>query len=138
NIGKGLLEGYGLKNGCLGITIAHDSHNIILLGDNNEDMAAAANRLAEIGGGMVIASGGKVESVTLDIGGLMSSKSAEELEAASKAIIEKAYSMGVDRNLEACISLAFLSLAVITDIKLLDTGLFDVIKFGFMDINVEE
>ena len=138
NIGKGLLEGYGFKGGCLGITIAHDSHNVILLGDNNEDMAAAANKLAEIGGGMVIAHDGTAETVTLDIGGLMSSKSAEELELASKAIIEKAYSMGVDRNLEAFMSLAFLSLAVIPDIKLLDTGLFDVVKFNFMDINAEE
>jgi adenine deaminase len=137
NIGKGLLEGYGFHGGCLGITIAHDSHNVILLGDNNEDMALAANKLAEIGGGMVIAHDGTTESVTLDIGGLMSSKSAEELELASKNIIEKAYSMGVDRNLEAFMSLAFLSLAVIPDVKLLDTGLFDVNKFGFMDINAD-
>lgn len=138
NIGKGLLEGYGFKGGCLGITIAHDSHNVILLGDNNEDMALAANTLAQIGGGMVIAHDGKTETVTLDIGGLMSSRSAEELEAASKAIIEKAYSMGVDRGLEAFMSLAFLSLAVIPEIKLLDTGLFDVVKFAFTDVNAEE
>ncbi len=138
NIGKGLLEGYGFKGGCLGITIAHDSHNVILLGDNNEDMALAANRLAQIGGGMVIAYNGKTESVTLDIGGLMSSKNVEDLEFESKALIEKAYSMGVDKNLEAFMSLAFLSLAVIPDIKLLDTGLFDVNKFTFTDINVED
>ncbi|MBQ9081739.1 MAG: adenine deaminase, partial [Clostridia bacterium] len=124
NIGKGLLEGYGFTGCALGITIAHDSHNVILLGDNNEDMALAANRLQEIGGGMVIAHDGKCESVTLDIGGLMSSKDAKTLESQSRNLIEKAYSMGVDRNLEAFMSLAFLSLAVIPDIKLLDTGLF--------------
>lgn len=138
NIGKGLLEGYGFKGGCLGITIAHDSHNVILLGDNNKDMAAAANHLAKIGGGMVIAHDGICESVTLDIAGLMSSKNAETLEKASHELIEKAYAMGVDRRLEAFMSLAFLSLAVIPDIKLLDTGLFDVVKFGFTDINADD
>lgn len=138
NIGKGLLEGYGFHGGCLGITIAHDSHNVILLGDDNEAMAQAANKLAEIGGGMVIAHDGVTESVTLDIGGLMSSGDAETLEKQSKAIIEKAYSMGVDRGLEAFMSLAFLSLAVIPDIKLLDTGLFDVRKFNFTSFNADE
>lgn len=138
NIGKGLLEGYGFKGGCLGITIAHDSHNVILLGDNNEDMARAANHLAEIGGGMVIAHDGICESVPLDIGGLMSSADAEVHEARAYELIEKAYGMGVDRRLEAFMSLAFLSLAVIPDIKLLDTGLFDVVKFGFTSINADE
>ncbi|MBO5525247.1 MAG: adenine deaminase [Clostridia bacterium] len=135
NIGLGLLEGYGFKGGAMGITIAHDSHNIILLGDDNEAMATAANHLAKIGGGMVICHDGICESVTLDIGGLMSSKSEEELERASADLIEKAFSMGVNRDLEAFMSLAFLSLAVIPDLKLTDKGLFDVNRFDFLDIN---
>ncbi|MGN1060157.1 MAG: adenine deaminase [Candidatus Coproplasma sp.] len=137
NIGKGLLKGYGFKDGAMGITIAHDSHNIILLGDDNESMAIAANELKRIGGGMVIADkkSGKVYSVALDIGGLMSSRDAESLQRDSKELIERAYSMGVDREQEAFMSLAFLSLAVIPHIKLLDTGLFDVDKFAFTDIN---
>lgn len=139
NIGKGLLKGYGFKGGAMGITIAHDSHNIILLGDDNESMAKAANHLAEIGGGMVIVDkkSGEIHSLTLDIGGLMSSRDAESLQRDSKALIERAYAMGVDRNQEAFMSLAFLSLAVIPQVKLLDTGLFDVTKFGFMDINAD-
>ncbi|MGN0823523.1 MAG: adenine deaminase [Candidatus Coproplasma sp.] len=137
NIGKGLLKGYGFKGGAMGITIAHDSHNIILLGDDNESMAKAANELARIGGGMVIVDkkSGKIYSLSLDIGGLMSSRDAEGLQRDSKALIERAYSMGVDREQEAFMSLAFLSLAVIPHVKLLDTGLFDVDKFSFMDIN---
>ena len=133
NIGKGLLKGYGFKGGAMGITISHDSHNIILLGDDNESMAKAANELARIGGGMVIADkkADKVYSLTLDIGGLMSSRDAESLQRDSKALIERAYSMGVDREQEAFMSLAFLSLAVIPQLKLLDTGLFDVTKFAF-------
>ncbi len=139
NIGKGLFKGYGFKGGAMGITIAHDSHNIILLGDDNAALATAANKLKEIGGGMVLVNSatGEVDSVTLDIGGLMSSRDAEGLQRDSKAIIEKAYSMGVKRELEAFMSLAFLSLAVIPKLKLLDTGLFDVEKFAFTDINAE-
>lgn len=139
NIGKGLLKGYGFKGGAMGITIAHDSHNIILLGDDNESMAKAANHLAKIGGGMVIVDkkSGEIHSLTLDIGGLMSSRDAESLQRDSKALIERAYGMGVDRNQEAFMSLAFLSLAVIPKVKLLDTGLFNVEKFSFMDINAD-
>jgi adenine deaminase len=139
NIGKGLLKGYGFKGGAMGITIAHDSHNIILLGDDNESMAKAANELSRIGGGMVIVDkkAGKTYSLQLDIGGLMSSRDAESLQKDSKQLIERAYSMGVDRNQEAFMSLAFLSLAVIPNVKLLDTGLFDVNKFAFMDINAD-
>lgn len=139
NIGKGLLKGYGFRGGALGITIAHDSHNIILLGDDNASMAAAANKLKEIGGGMVIAESatGKVYSLSLDIGGLMSSRSADELIAESSALYERAYSMGVNKKLAAFMTLAFLSLAVIPHVKLLDTGLFDVDKFTFTDIDAD-
>ncbi|MGN1104325.1 MAG: adenine deaminase, partial [Candidatus Coproplasma sp.] len=111
NIGKGLLKGYGFKGGAMGITIAHDSHNVILLGDDNESMAKAANELARIGGGMVIVdkATGEIHSLTLDIGGLMSSRDAESLQRDSKELIERAYAMGVDREQEAFMSLAFLS-----------------------------
>ncbi len=137
NIGKALFKGYGFKGGALGITIAHDSHNIILMGDDNESMAKAANCLKDIGGGMVIVDRktGEVHSLTLDIAGLMSSRDAESLQRDSRALIERAYGMGVKRDYEAFMSLAFLSLAVIPKLKLLDTGLFDVEKFSFTDIN---
>lgn len=137
NIGRGLLKGYGFRGGAMGITIAHDSHNIILLGDDNAAMAKAAGTLRDIGGGMVIADSatGKVHALTLDIGGLMSSRSADELIKDSAALYERAYSMGVKRQFSAFMTLAFLSLAVIPRLKLLDTGLFDVDKFAFTDIN---
>lgn len=133
NIGRALFKGYGLKGGAMGITIAHDSHNIILMGDDNEAMAKAANKLKEIGGGMVLVNSktGEVDSLTLDIGGLMSSRDAESLQRDSRALIEKAHAMGVKREYEAFMSLAFLSLAVIPRLKLVDKGLFDVEKFAF-------
>ncbi len=136
NIGKALFKGYGFKGGAMGITIAHDSHNIILLGDDNAAMAKAANTLKEIGGGMVIvdSASGQVHSLTLDIGGLMSSRDAEVLQHDSKQLIERAHAMGVKREYEAFMSLAFLSLAVIPKLKIVDKGLFDVEKFAFTDI----
>lgn len=136
NIGKALFKGYGLKGGAMGITIAHDSHNIILMGDDNAAMAEAANKLKEIGGGMVLVNSatGEVDSLSLDIGGLMSSRDAESLQRDSRALIEKAHAMGVKREYEAYMSLAFLSLAVIPKLKLVDKGLFDVEKFGFTQI----
>ncbi|MCI8370495.1 MAG: adenine deaminase [Clostridia bacterium] len=137
NIGKALFKGYGFKGGALGITIAHDSHNIILLGDDNGSMAKAANRLKEIGGGMVIVDreNGEIHSLTLDIAGLMSSREADGLQRDSRALIERAHAMGVKREYEAFMSLAFLSLAVIPKLKITDAGLFDVEKFTFTDIN---
>ena len=135
NIGLGLLEGYGLKNGAIALTIAHDSHNIIVLGDNNADMAAAVAELKRIGGGMAIAEGGKTQSLPLDIAGLMSSLPAEEYIAQSEKLLEKAYSMGVSRDVEAFMSLSFLALLVIPSLKLSDRGLFDADKFELCSID---
>lgn len=136
NIGKGILKGYGFKGGAMGLTVSHDSHNIIVLGDDNEAMAKCANRLKEIGGGMAIAdtASGEVTSLTLDIAGLMSSRDAEGLQRDSRALIERAHAMGVKRGYEPFMSLAFLSLAVIPKLKLVDKGLFDVEKFAFTNI----
>lgn len=86
---------------------------------------------------MVIAHDGICESVTLDIGGLMSSENEEELERKSMYLEQKAYSMGVNKGLEAFMSLAFLSLAVIPELKLTDKGLFDVVAFKNIDINAD-
>ncbi len=106
------------------------------MGDDNAAMATAANKLKEIGGGMVLVNSktGEVHSLTLDIGGLMSSRDAESLQRDSRALIEKAHAMGVKREYEAFMSLAFLSLAVIPRLKIVDKGLFDVEKFAFTDI----
>lgn len=137
NIGKGLLKGYGFKGGAMGITIAHDSHNIIVLGDDNAAMATAANKLKEIGGGMVLVNSatGEVDFLKLEVGGLMSARDADYVIEESERLYKKAYAMGVDSRLAAFMTLAFLSLAVIPHVKLLDTGLFDVDKFEFTDIN---
>ena len=137
NGGLGLLEGYGLRGGALALTIAHDSHNLIVLGDRNEDMAAAANELVRIGGGLALSQGGKVQSLPLDIAGLMSSLPAEEYIARSEKLYEQAYAMGVKRGFDAFMSLSFLALLVIPSLRLSDRGLFDVEKFALVGIDAE-
>ncbi len=140
NIGKALIKGYGFKGGAMGISVAHDSHNIIILGDDNECILKAVNELSRIGGGMVIADKEKntVESVKFDIAGIMSSEASEVIQKQSKNLADKAYAMGVDKNKEAFFSLTFLSLAVIPHLRLVDKGLFDVLKFDFVPLEVED
>ena len=137
NIGLGLLKGYGFHGGAVGITVAHDSHNMVIVGDDNRSMAKLAHELARIGGGMAVydRKADEMLSVPLDIGGLMSSADPENLVAASESIYARAYVMGVKPDVDAFMSLAFMSLGVIPHLKLLDTGLFDVDKFAFTDIN---
>ena len=136
NIGLGLLKDFGFKGGAIGITVSHDSHNLIIAGDDNAAMAKLAEALQKCGGGLAIAKKGEaVEFVPLEIGGLMTSADPEKFIKDSEKLYELAFSMGVKREFDAFLSLAFLSLAVIPHLKLLDTGLFDVDEFKFTDIN---
>lgn len=139
NIGKALIKGYGFKGGAMGISVAHDSHNIIILGDDNESILKAVNELARIGGGMVIVdkANDTIESVPFDIAGLMSSQPSITVQELGKKLADKAYAMGVDHNKEAFFSLTFLSLAVIPHLRLVDKGLFDVLKFDFVPLEAE-
>lgn len=135
NIGKALLKNYGLKNGAIAETVAHDSHNIIVLGDNTQDMAAAVREIERIGGGIAVVSGEKVlGSLPLEIGGLMTALPIREVYERFKQLCDCAYSLGVSRDVEPFMTLSFLALPVIPYIKLTDKGLFDVSAFRFMPI----
>ncbi|MCM1438147.1 MAG: adenine deaminase [Roseburia sp.] len=139
NIGLGLLKGYGFHGGAVGLTVSHDSHNMLLVGDDNRSMAKVAHELARVGGGMALYDRKEDEMlcVPLDIGGLMSSAPPEKFLKESADMYARAYVMGVRQDVDAFLSLAFLSLAVVPHLKLLDTGLFDADKFGFTDINAD-
>ena len=100
-------------------------------------MALAVKEIERIGGGMVLIDNGKAYSFPLDIAGLMTSASAEEFVKASEELLEHAYAMGVSRDYEAFMSLSFMGLAIIPELKLTDKGLFDVNKFAFIDINAD-
>lgn len=136
NIGLGLVEGLGLKNGAIASTVSHDSHNIVVIGDNDADMKIAAEHLQEIGGGIAVASGGKViRSLSLPIGGLMSDIPLEELQEQLEDMLAVAYKMGVSKNYDPFMTLAFLALPVIPELKVTDLGLFDVVNFRFTKID---
>ena len=135
--GLGLVKGYGLKNGAAATTVSHDSHNIIVVGDDKQAMADAVEELKRIGGGMTLVHGGKIMSVPLDIAGLMSSAPAEKHVRLSAELYKAAYEAGVNRGIEAFMTLSFLALAVIPELRLTDRGLFDVNAFGFTPIDAQ-
>ncbi len=133
NIGLGLVEGYGLRGGAIGISVAHDSHNLVVLGDDRKAMARVAVLLKEAGGGMACVGDGE-DVFPLDIAGLMSSAPAEEVVRRTREIALRARAMGVREGYEPFMTLAFLSLAVIPKLKLLDRGLFDLEKYSFVPL----
>ena len=138
NIGKCLLSGYGLKGGALGVSVAHDSHNLVIVGDRNEAMARVAALLKEAGGGMALVGNGYEKTFALNIAGLMSSAPYEEVVQRTEEITECARKMGVREGIEPFMSLVFLSLAVIPKLRLTDQGLVDVEKFAFTESQIKE
>ena len=135
NVACGFLKGYGIE-GAVALSVAHDSHNIIVVGVSDEEMAFAVEALKEQSGGVVLVKDGKViESMPMPIAGLMSDQSAEWVDAKLTALHEKAYEvLGVNDDVEPVMTLCFMSLAVIPELKLTDEGLFDVTKFAFIDV----
>ena len=120
-------------------TVAHDSHNIIVVGVNDDEMEFAVNSLVEQEGGIVLVKEGKViESMPMPIAGLMSDQSGEWVDQKLTDIHEKAYEeLGICGEVEPVMTLCFMSLAVIPEIKLTDMGLFDVTTFSFIPVEVE-
>ena len=129
NIGLGFVHGFGLKRGAIGSTVGHDSHNICIVGASDDDMAFAANRLKEIGGGFVVVNEGTVlAELPLPIAGLMSDRSFEEVRETLIPLRAAAKSLGTTLA-EPFLQVAFLPLPVIPHLKISDRGLVDVDKF---------
>lgn len=129
SIQKAILLDFGLENAAIASTVAHDSHNLICAGDNEEDMVLAINTLKQCQGGYCFVSKGKVLScLPLPICGLMSDRSFEEVRDVSKDLMEQAHACGIDSGLDPFQTLSFLSLCVIPEIRLSDRGVFDVLK----------
>lgn len=139
NVACGFLKGYGIKEGAVALSVAHDSHNIIVVGVNDEEMEFAVNSLVEQEGGIVLVKEGKViESMPMPIAGLMSDQSGEWVDQKLTDIHEKAYEeLGICGDVEPVMTLCFMSLAVIPEIKLTDMGLFDVTTFSFIPVEAE-
>ncbi|BCX79219.1 adenine deaminase [Campylobacter sp. 19-13652] len=136
HVGLGLVKGYGIKRAAVATSVAHDSHNIIAIGDNDDDILAAVNRVVELGGGMVVASKGRViDELRLDIAGLMSSASIDEVASADTRLVRLARSFGVIEGVDPFMTLSFLALPVLPHLKLTDLGLFDVDKFKHIRVD---
>ncbi|MBN2897898.1 MAG: adenine deaminase [Clostridia bacterium] len=139
NIGLGLVENFQLKSGALASTVAHDSHNLIVIGTNDADMIEAVKEIERIGGGLAIVDKGQViHSIPLPIAGLMTDQPIEALNKELIVLYENARKLGVNKTIDPFMTLAFLALPVIPEIKLTDLGLFDVTSFRFININNDD
>lgn len=136
-IGKGLVQGFGLKRGAVATSIAHDSHNIIVVGVNSDDIFKAVTHINKIGGGMVAVSEGEIlADVKLPIAGLMSDKPLHEMANDVKVLTETLHKLG-SKLKDPLMTLSFMALPVIPELKLTDYGLIDARKFQQVDLFVE-
>ncbi len=134
NIGLGFVRGFGVSGGAIGSSVAHDAHNIVVVGDNDIDMATAAANIAEMGGGLVIVQGGRISaSLALPLAGLMSDKGIEHVVKRLKLMRKMARDMGCKLE-DPFMALAFLSLTVIPELRVTDRGLVDVGQFRIIPL----
>ena len=127
HIGIGYLKGYGLKSGAVATSVAHDSHNIICVGANDEDMAFAVNRIARNHGGIVVVENGQIlAELPLEIAGIMSDKPLGEVNTLLENAKQAAYTLGVGKDIDPFMTLSFMSLPVIPTLRLTTRGVVDV------------
>ncbi|HUK71402.1 MAG TPA: adenine deaminase [Streptosporangiaceae bacterium] len=133
-IGLGLVSGFGLRRGALASTVAHDAHNVVVVGADDFDMAAAIGRLAELGGGQVAVADGRVlAEVPLPLAGLLSDQPAGEVAAQVRRL--RAAAAGLGSTLPApFMTMSFLALSVIPDARLTDRGLLDTVSFALVTL----
>ena len=134
NIGKGFVKGFNLKCGAIASTVAHDSHNMIVIGTNDFDMYTAAVALIKCQGGKVVVKDGEIISqLPLPIAGLMSDKEFDFVVEKCDELNKAAHSIGCKLE-DPFMTMGFLSLPVIPELKITDKGVFDTNKFDFVDI----
>jgi adenine deaminase len=125
-IGLGAVKGFGLKNGAAASTVAHDAHNLIVVGDNDRDMMAAVEELKSCGGGYTLVRGGRpVKTVRLNIAGLFTDDRDTDVSRELREMAAAAHRMGVPENIDVFQNLSFLSLPVIPALRITDSGIFD-------------
>ena len=138
NIGVGFVQGFGLTQGAIGSSVAHDSHNLVIVGTNDEDILLAVHRLKAMGGGLVTVMNRKVlADLPLPIAGLMADVSVREVYQQLKALHRSAKSLGCKLP-DPFMTLSFLALPVIPELKLTDKGLVDVTQFKIVPLFGEE
>jgi len=138
NIGIGFVQGFGLKKGAIGSSVAHDSHNLVIVGTNDQDIVKTVEAIQAMGGGLVAVSKGKVlASLPLPIAGLMSDTSVTQVNLQLEVLHRAVRTLGCKLP-DPFMTLSFLSLPVIPELKITDKGLVDVNQFKFVPLFGEE
>ena len=133
-VGLGILRGFDIKNGAIATTVGHDSHNLVVVGDNDADMLQAVDVLEECGGGYVVVSNGEVlAKLVLSVAGLMSDAPLESILKHQRELLAAAQQLGIHTQSDPFITLSFIALPVIPDVRLTDMGLFDVRTMEFVN-----
>lgn len=131
NVAAAPLKGFGISEGALAASVGHDSHNLIVVGDNDDDMLLAIATVQKMQGGYCVIHQGQVAAtLPLPVGGLMSDDTSETVVRKNKELIQKAHEMGVPKTVDPLFTLSFLPLPVIPQLRLTDEGLFDVDTFS--------
>lgn len=135
NIGLGIVKGFNFKRGAIATTVAHDSHNIVIVGASDADMTAAFSHLVRIGGGLAIACDGQVvAALPLPVAGLMSDQSYEAVYENVKTLNEALGEIGFEEPFNPFLTLSFLTLPVVPSLKLTDLGLFEFRSYGHIPV----
>ena len=133
-VGLGILRGFDIHNGAIATTVGHDSHNLVVVGDNDADMLMAVDVLEECGGGYVVVSKGEVKAkLVLSVAGLMSDAPLEIILKHQRELLEAAENLGIHTESDPFITLSFIALPVIPDVRLTDMGLFNVRTMEFFN-----
>jgi len=133
-IGRGMVRGFGLRRGALASSVAHDSHNIVVVGVTDADMAAAVGEVVAMGGGIAAAAGGRTAArLPLPVAGLMSLEPVQAVSAAMDRLVRAAHELGSALK-DPFMTLSFLALPVIPELKITDRGLVDVLQFRHVDL----
>ncbi len=133
-MGKGFVKGFHLKEGAIASTVAHDAHNLLIIGTNDKDMAVAGNTLAKVGGGMVAVKDGEIIALLpLPIAGLMSEEPVEKLAPLVEKVDEAWKRLGCDL-VSPFMTMALLSLAVLPELRLTNRGLVDTVNFKMVNL----
>lgn len=138
SMGMGFIQGFGLQRGAIAGTVAHDHHNLVVIGADDASMTTAARAVAGLGGGLAIADGaGVVATLPLPVAGLMSDQPLDKVRVQYETLLDAAHEFG-SRFHDPFMAMSFMGLEVIPKLKLTDQGLVDVEAFDFVDLFVEE
>lgn len=138
SMGLGFIQGFGLQRGAIAGTVAHDHHNLVLIGADDASMTTAARAVAAMGGGLAIADGaGVLATLPLPVAGLMSDQPLDEVRTQYETLLDAAHEFG-SRFHDPFMAMSFMGLEVIPKLKLTDQGLVDVEAFNFVDLFIEE